>query len=770
MNSYGELFGGIEVYFSARVHIRNVIIDARAVNASSRIYFYSSPFGRIENVTTGSTGMIHTHDSPSIHISESDTGAIICNDNCASFNVTHNIINDGGISRGGISINAGESSLITDNTIRVTDSGITILYSSSSTIARNHVYAGENYSWFDGVRVYDSRDVVIAGNEVSGCKIDGSHCHGYGFYRTTGTTIKNNESNGAVVGIELYRNQEVILFQNNFVNNQQDILLVEQDESAVQAFQTLPYGGNYWDRYDTPTDGCSDGNADGFCDTAYTVLGTNLIDQYPRVMKVGATTSPQTVTEKAVEKAKAVIGGPYTFGAKGWDFALKKYLESLQIKAGDHYTYQNPNTNAFDATGKGLDCSGLSLWSYNSSHESRDKFANTIIKFPSADGQYWSNATLTVPVESVQPGDLMFFDWGTYYDEVLNKWVGPKNGKMDHVAMYVGDQGDYDVVHAASESLGIISTTKERLMALSLNPEVGAGFVGFRRLTDPNVHMSMTTDSPIDLIVTDPEGFTITPETVVKTDVEINHEIPGELYYSVYDVEDDGTPKTEVYSPHLKQGNYLIKPIKRADAAPGSVYGLTVTTDFGTTVLAEGVPVEDIPEAGYGVRVTESGVETFVPDNTPPEAVISVDPITKDLKVVGVDETSSTTVAKIASGAYVITDAASNTTKLLFQKNYSGKLLSYAKLIGVQYNNAPITPVATSSMLYIWNPTTNPPTLLSQTLVVNNTFGIEAVFDRKKNQTTVLIKKKGIPMQSQKFTGLTIIKLTTDNGVVGYAL
>ena len=127
-------------------------------------------------------------------------------------------------------------------------------------------------------------------------------------------------------------------------------------------------------------------------------------------------------------------------------------------------------------------------------------------------------------------------------------------------------------------------------------------------------------------------------------------------------------------------------------------------------------------------------------------------------------------VSKTATSTYTITDSAGNTTKLFFQKTYTGKMLSFAKLTGVQYNNTSATPVATSSLLYLWNPLVNPPGLLSQTIVVDNTVGIEAVYDKKKNKTTVLIKKKGLPVQTQTFTGLRTIKLTTNKGVIGYQL
>jgi len=155
-------------------------------------------------------------------------------------------------------------------------------------------------------------------------------------------------------------------------------------------------------------------------------------------------------------------------------------------------------------------------------------------------------------------------------------------------------------------------------------------------------------------------------------------------------------------------------------------------------------------------------------DKTSPEAKISSDPTSKDLLVEGVDNLSSTTVSKDTAGNYVITDKAGHTTKLIFNKTYLGKILTYAKLTGIQYDNNPAVKLPNSYFLYIWNLLVNPQTLISQTIYVDNTYTIEAAYDKKSNKTTVLLKQKGIAIKKQEFSGLKIVKLTTSKGVVGY--
>jgi hypothetical protein len=58
--------------------------------------------------------------------------------------------------------------------------------------------------------------------------------------------------------------------------------------------------------------------------------------------------------------------------------------------------------------------------------------------------------------------------------------------------------------------------------------------------------------------------------------------------------------------------------------------------------------------------------------------------------------------------------------------------------------------------------------LLSQTIAVNNTYLIQAVYDKAKNKTTIIVLKKNLPIQTSSLTGLKLVKLTTTNGVIGY--
>jgi hypothetical protein len=103
---------------------------------------------------------------------------------------------------------------------------------------------------------------------------------------TTNNLIENNTIESAYIGMVLFEANQVIrnnniincyggvslasysnvVYNNNFINNGVDI-----SGGGNNIFNlSKPVGGNYYDRFDTPAEGCYDiYPADGFCDTSY---------------------------------------------------------------------------------------------------------------------------------------------------------------------------------------------------------------------------------------------------------------------------------------------------------------------------------------------------------------------------------------------------------------------------------------------------------------------------------------------------------------------
>jgi len=305
------------------------------------------------------------------------------------------------------------------------------------------------------------------------------------------------------------------------------------------------------------------------------------------------------LAERAAALAQAIVGAGYlgdgsTYGGKGWDCSDGRFVETQEIIDGYHYYYYDyANDKGVCSAGvdDGVDCSGVVFWTYNKAYgatEYQDK--GNPVYYEGAHGQYKHNSE-DVDEADLAPGDLLFFDW-------------TRDGTIDHVAMYVGPNGDLgDVVESQAPGVGIVWNTKEHLTTPPPSP-TPQPFVGFRRVTEPQVEMEIEGLSPIDLVVTDPESFTITKAA---------REVPDHLYYSEWDMDDDGELDDLVAGPERKMGEYVIHVVPEPGAAPTDTYSILVKAGDQTLWLAQDVPISQIPSAGYRISSTEGGIAEASP-------------------------------------------------------------------------------------------------------------------------------------------------------------
>lgn len=297
----------------------------------------------------------------------------------------------------------------------------------------------------------------------------------------------------------------------------------------------------------------------------------------------------------------------------------------------------------------------------------------------------------------------------------------------------------------------------------------------------PETRLHFTLHSPLSLDLYDVEGH---HTGISSTTGQLDETIPGSRYETFGELKWISVPADAAYRlimhgkaagsftldvEEVRGGSILASTTFAAvPSATNSVATLQSAANVGITGLSS-LRLDYDGNGTTELTLTPRQNDIVLSDFNPPEGVISVDLATKDLKVEGKDAEGSTTVSKTGTSTYVIIDQGGNTTKLVFQKTYSGKLLTFARLTGIQYNNSPMVTLPKTSFLYLWQPKNNPPTLLSQTVAVNQLFAIEALYDAKKLKTTTIIFKKGQSTQKLTFPGLRIVKLTTDKGVVGYA-
>jgi PKD repeat protein len=104
----------------------------------------------------------------------------------------------------------------------------------------------------------------------------------------------------------------------------------------------------------------------------------------------------------------------------------------------------------------------------------------------------------------------------------------------------------------------------------------------------------ISTDCPVDIIVTDPSGKTVSNES---------SEISDAFYFHA-DMNDDGSIDDGVYITNAINGLYSVRVVAEPGAGQNDTYTLRAQEGNTTSILAEGVLIGDIPTEPYSYRVT----------------------------------------------------------------------------------------------------------------------------------------------------------------------
>ncbi|MFA5802222.1 MAG: NosD domain-containing protein [Thermoleophilia bacterium] len=195
----------------------------------------------------------------------------------------------------GISLSYSGKNTVSGNSIANPNlnTGICIGYASSNNIITDNRVSGSDR----GIYLHDGSN----GNEISGNRLDGNLWGLTLWINDSYNRVAGNDISGGLYGIYLHSsNINNDIFGNTISGNATGIRIDATGTNhvinnnlrgnTIQALMTgaggifnhvAPEGGNYWDDYDSPAEGCHDENSDSFCDSPYIFSGG--ADQLPRV-------------------------------------------------------------------------------------------------------------------------------------------------------------------------------------------------------------------------------------------------------------------------------------------------------------------------------------------------------------------------------------------------------------------------------------------------------------------------------------------------------
>ena len=206
-------------------------------------------------------------------------------------------------------INVINSSIYNNNFTDNNDSSIYLLYSDNNKIFRNYMF-GNNVGIYISTSTYN----LIFENNISNSEQDGISLFGLSnnnyitnntFYNSLhgiqceigricqNNITKNNFINNIYGFINTeYSNYNNNIYYNNFISNLpfESVDIFDQgDNNYTKIIKNWYIGGNYYLKYDEPSERAWDNNSDGIIDSPYAIPNTNCYDYLPLAQPMNGT-------------------------------------------------------------------------------------------------------------------------------------------------------------------------------------------------------------------------------------------------------------------------------------------------------------------------------------------------------------------------------------------------------------------------------------------------------------------------------------------------
>ena len=470
-----------------------------------------------------------------------------------------------------------------------------------------------------------SSHITIVQNVITSCGCSGIYLHSL----TSHCLIRSNIIEDCEVGITLNatagNNQ---IFHNDFINN---VWQVWSDGSFNVWDNGYPSGGNYWSDYFG-----TDANNDGIGDTPYVIDKSNE-DRYPLMNPwvkppppnkppvARFTHSPRTpkIGQRVTFDASTSSDPDGTIFSYKWNFGdahtkigkivthsysnARNYNVKLTVKDNDGdsssmtrtVTVVKPKPVTDPRIGKGvawaLDWADGKPYPKSDPRYSWRLYSGLCLAFVTDAYEFGAGCNPThypsakSAAESLKPlrkgtppaGAYVFYEWYPW----------------GHVGLSLGSGR---MVHTRLGGKPPVVTSYK----------IGLKYLGWAwPPVKPPIKtsgLSVKATCPIDLVVTDPEDLIITKEFSQIS----------EALYIEEDLNDDGSLEDYIFIPEQKEGAYKITVVAEPDADPTATYSLEVSTEDSTLLLAENVPISDIPTDPYFLDST-----TF---DTPPVTLLTI--------------------------------------------------------------------------------------------------------------------------------------------------
>ncbi|HEY9583118.1 MAG TPA: NlpC/P60 family protein [Candidatus Paceibacterota bacterium] len=508
----------------------------------------------------------------------------------------------------GITLNGGGKTVRGDNT----GDGV---YTDKSDV---HVTNIEVHNFARGIVYQDSLFTFASGGLVDKSVMADNILNLYD-EGVSSLKITDNDIVVAQTGVSLvdqfdgFPTDGIVITRNSFKQNNNDFF----NSGTSFVLNTATDRGNWWQRNGTCTQDTTNPN---YCTNSYNEGdGT---DATPWTCEIawragitcptsgggggGGTTTPPvgTVIDQAIANAESLLGTRYQWGGKGFDYSSAVFATVSKIKT-DGYKYYN-DTLKRTTTGTGIDCSGLVMWSFDEVQNAGNKVVwgdclatvgqpdsgKCVIAYEGAAGQLSYNVDV-ISSTNINRGDLLFFDT-------------PERAGIDHVAIYMGGSSQ-NVIHANghtdSVAYGGYDPVTNKLTTVNSG---GAKSIltpfKIGRIKKARIELVINSESPVYLIVTDPDGFVVSPDNPWE----------GPMEYQVHDLYDSGELNDIVLTGNRKIGEYKVQVVPKPGAQPTETYSVVARANINgawqVIDLARNIPISDISQKAYVMTSSSRGI------------------------------------------------------------------------------------------------------------------------------------------------------------------